>query len=349
MGVWGSDILAVFYTSEREVDPLRLIRGGVLKRVLPMSEAVKGVKRALSAWSSGSCQVPVRERLSLKLGDVLFMPASVDHVVETAGVKVISVFPGNLAQGKPSITSLMVLISSETGEVEALLDGTELTRIRTGAVTACGTELLAREDARIGALFGTGGQAMTQLEGMLHARSLEEVKVYDQFRERIMAFIEAARPMAEARGCRLVPAEDPEEAVANAMVVTTVTTSSTPVFPGAMLPMGAHVNAIGAYTPSARELDTETLTRADLVFVDNLKAVMEEAGDLLIPISEGAFGPERITGELGEILLGLKQGRSSSAQITVMKSVGFGALDVVCARRALDLALKMGLGEELEI
>lgn len=328
---------------------MRIIGSCEVRRLLPMPDAVAAVRLALKAWSDGRSQVPVRERLSLRLGDVLFMPATVEDVMEMAGIKIVSVFAGNLSLGKPAVSAVMALVSPDTGEVEAIMDGTELTRIRTGAVTSCATDLLAREDAAVGALFGSGGQAMTQLEGMLLARPLKRVMVYDQDPSRSRQFVEAASPMAQERGCQLVAADSPEDAVAEATVITTVTTSITPVFPGSMLSMGAHVNAIGAYTPTSRELDSTTMERADLVYVDNLKGVMEEAGDLLIPMEEGLFGPERINGELGEILLGLKQGRTSKFQITVMKSVGFGALDVVCAKRVLDRALMEGLGTEISL
>ncbi|MCX7828229.1 MAG: hypothetical protein N2315_03365 [Thermanaerothrix sp.] len=328
---------------------MRLIRAEEVRRLLPMGEAAKAVRRALAAWSADRAQVPVRERLSLELGDVLFMPASVKDVTEAAGIKVVSVFPGNASLDKPSVSAMMVLLSPQTGEVEALMDGTELTRIRTGAVTCCATDLLARKDAAVGALFGTGGQGMTQLEGMLTARPLERVNVYDQDRERAQRFVNAASKLAESRGCRLLVADSPEDAVADAMVITTATTSSKPVFPGAMLSMGAHVNAIGAYTPTSRELDSKTMERADLVYVDYLKGALEEAGDILIPIGEGLFGPERIAGELGELVLGTAEGRTGNFQITVMKSVGFGALDVVCANRVLQRALEEGLGEEISL
>ena len=246
-----------------------------------------------------------------------------------------------------AVSATVLLADPETGVVNAMLDGTELTRMRTGAVSGLATELLSNEDAERGALFGTGGQAASQLEAVLTARPLKEVRVFDMTAERVADFISRMEECASKFGTRLVSAGSPQEAVTDADIITTVTTSPQPVFDGRCVKPGAHINAVGTFLPHKRELDEYIVRRADRIFIDNREAVMSEAGEFLIPMAEGRFSEEMITGELGDLLLGRVAGRSDKKEITLMKTVGFATLDIVIAHKVYEKALKAGIGTEL--
>ena len=320
-----------------------------IRAVFSMRDAIEADKEAFRVHSRSETRVPLRGVVDVPGGQSLFMPAFVGGDMGRCGVKIISVIPGNAARGKPVVPATMVLLDRETGEVEALLDGTTLTQMRTAAVSGVATELLAREDAEVGALFGTGGQAECQLEALLTVRSLTEVRIFDPLPGRSEAFASRNAPLATRLGARLVPVPTPEEAVRGAQVITTVTTSSTPVFRGEDVDLGTHVNGVGTYTPDRRELDTVLMERAGKIFLDNREAVLAEAGDLLIPLGEGRFSLDRISGELGDLLDGRVVGRTSREEITVLKTVGFAVLDVVTAVRVVEKARKAGRGQEVAL
>jgi ornithine cyclodeaminase len=275
------------------------------------------------------------------------MPAFVKGDINRVGIKIVSTFMENPLRGLPVVTAQVLLLDPETGEVCAMMDGTEVTKIRTGAISGAATDILARTDAEVGALFGTGAQARSQLEAMLTARKLREVRVFDKNPDWIRSFIDRVAPMAESFGAKLAEASSSDAAIDQADVITTVTTSKTPVFDGRRVRPGAHVNGVGSYTPNARELDLELLKRSR-VYVDNREAVLAEAGDFLIPIASGDYSSGRIAGELGEVLDGKVQGRTGPEDITVMKTVGYAVLDVVAAYRIFTKALEQGKGRELQ-
>ena len=326
-----------------------LIDAQEVRELLPMAEAIEADKQAFLLHSGGETEVPVRPGFRIPdRGSVLFMPAYVKGEFNRVGIKIVSVFPGNAAKGIPVVPAQVLLVDSETGEVCALMNGSELTRIRTGAISGAATDILARKDAAVGALFGTGGQAASQLEALLCARPLEEVRISDAFPDRIAPFIERNAALAEKYGARLVAAESADDAIDGADVITTVTTSATPVFDGAKVAPGAHVNGVGSFLPETRELDEVLLNRAR-VFVDNREAVLSEAGDFLIPAKSGAYDLTNIAGELGDVLAGKLPGRTADDQITVMKTVGYAVLDVVAACRVYENARSRGVGREIEI
>ena len=204
------------------------------------------------------------------------------------------------------------------------------------------------KDAEKFALFGTGGQAYSQLEAVLTVRKIKSVYVYDKLEDRIPAFIERAKEMAEKFGACLIQAKSPDEAVDEADVITTVTTSCEPVFDGNKIKQGVHINAVGVFLPFKRELDENVLNRADKIFIDNWDAIMSEAGDFLIPMKEGKFSKDRINGELGDLLVGKSEGRTAKEQITLMKTVGFATLDIVIANKVYNKAVAVGAGTNLQ-
>lgn len=325
-----------------------VINSSEVRALLPMKEAIEADKQAFLLHATRQTEVPVRTAFKLEGGTALVMPAWVRGDIDRVGVKIISVFEGNRAKGLPVVPAQMVLFDSETGEVAAIINGVELTRVRTGAISGAAIEILAREDASVGALFGTGGQASAQLEAMLCARPLKEVRIFDTVRDRIAPFIGAHRELAERHGASLVEASSSDGAIDEADIITAVTTSAVPVFDGARVRDGAHVNGVGSFTPDKRELD-EAIIRRARVYVDNMDAVMEEAGDILIPIADGRFSQSAIVGEIGGVLAGTVRGRESASEITLLKTVGFAVLDVIAAVRVYENAVERGMGSRVDI
>lgn len=326
-----------------------LLNAEDVRTLFPMKDAIASNKTAFLLHAQGETELPVRISFKVKPGSTSqLMPAFVKGQVGRVGVKVVSTFPENAAKNKPVVSAQVLLLDPDTGEVSAMMNGTEITRIRTGAVSGAATDVLARPDATVGALFGTGGQAAGQLEAMLTVRAFSEIRIYDVARARTDAFVQKMRPLAETFGTMLVPAASPDAAIADADVITTATIAKTPTFDGARVKDGAHVNGIGSYTPDARELDFALIDRAR-VFVDNREAAFAEAGDILIPVAEGRYSLDRVAGDLGDVLAGRIAGRESNAQITVMKCVGYAVLDVVAAWTIYNRAVERGIGTTIEI
>ncbi|MGH2525032.1 MAG: ornithine cyclodeaminase family protein, partial [Anaerolineales bacterium] len=312
---------------------------------LPMPAAIAAMKSAFADLSTGRANAPLRTPLPVPEveGVALFMPAYLPS--SGLGAKIVSVFPRNAQLGKPMINGIVVVLDATTGEPVALCDGTFLTAWRTGAGSGAATDLLARPDARIGAVLGCGAQAKTQVLAVEAARPLEEIRAYAPTAAHVQAFIAEMQPQMKAR---LVAAASSAEAVREADVICAATTSSTPVFDGTLLKPGAHVNGVGSYTLQMQEVDTATVSQAR-IFVDSRASALAEAGDLVIPMNAGLLKAraEDWT-ELGEVVAGLKPGRQSPDEITFFKSVGVAVQDVAAAGWALREARARGLGKEVE-
>jgi ornithine cyclodeaminase len=270
-------------------------------------------------------EAPLRTHVETPGGTLLLMPA---HGAPGVGVKLVTLSGANPDRGLPFIHAAYVLFDPETQAPLAVLDGGVLTAIRTAAVSGLATRFLARRDARRLVLYGAGVQARSHLDAMLAVRPIEEVVVVSRGRERAEELVSAARKLG-VRARVGAPGAERE-----ADVVCTCTTSPTPVVEGARLPEGVHVNAVGAYTASMRELDTEAVRRSR-VAVEVREAAMAEAGDLVIAIREGAIGPDHVLADLSEVARGAPV-RSSERDVTLFKSVGVAFEDLVLARAAVD-------------
>jgi len=322
-----------------------------VRKALPMKETIEAMKRAYASLSDGKADVPLRTRLSVPPQDAvsLFMPASVQIEGEDAlAVKIVSLFPKNPERARPLslIQAAVLVLDAETGQPIALMEGSSLTAIRTGAGSGAAIDLLARPDSRVVAIFGAGAQGRTQLEAACSARKIEEAWIFDTATKRAELFVQ------EMAGIGNIPtnmrvASKPGQALTEADIVCTATTSSTPVFADADIKPGTHISAIGSYTPDMQEVPSETVARA-LVVVDSRLAALAETGDLLKPMQEGLFGEEHISGELGEIVLGRKPGREASEQITYFKSVGVAVQDAMAAQLALRNARNHKLGTDVK-
>jgi ornithine cyclodeaminase/alanine dehydrogenase-like protein (mu-crystallin family) len=325
---------------------LRILSADDVRQALPMAEAIVAMKTAFSQLSAGRADVPLRTPVEVPAhnGLTLFMPAYLADDDQMA-VKIVSVFNDNPARGLPLIHALVVVVDATTGRPQAAMDGTYLTALRTGAVSGAATDLLARPDARVAAIFGAGAQGRTQLEAVFTVRPVEQAVVFDRNSERAQAF---AAEMSSQLSLPVSVARSPSDALRQADVVCTATTSSTPVFADADLQPGVHINAVGAYTPQMQEVPAETVVRARVI-IDHRAASLAEAGDLIIPINQGLIDAGHIHAELGEIVSGLKPGRASDGEVTLFKSVGVAVQDVAAAGRVLAAAIRLGLGVEVAL
>lgn len=317
-----------------------------VRRALSMPAAIAAVTDAFRILSAGGALAPPRLNLALPPRDrtVLVMPAYLAGA-DSLAVKVIALYGANPARGLPLAHALVMVFDAESGRPRAVMDGGALTTLRTGAASGAATAILARPESEAAAIIGAGRQGRTQLEAVCAVRPIRRASVFDPEAGAAERF---ANEMSEQLGIPVIPAVTADEAVAAADIVCTATPSGTPVFDDTAVRSGTHINAVGAYTPTAREIPGETVGRSRLV-VDSRAACLEEAGDLLIPLGEGLIGPPDTWVEIGEIAAGARPGRQSADEITLFKSVGLAVQDAAAAAVALQAADSLGLGARVEL
>lgn len=317
-----------------------------VRGLLDMRSCMDLMESALEALERGEALNPLR--WAMRLADsrslIGMMPGELQEP-HAIGLKVVVVFPGNHGTPYDSHQGVVMLFDPENGMPAAILDGSEVTAIRTAAVSGVATRLLARDDAHELAILGSGVQARTHLEAMRAARDIRRVRVFSPRAESRAAF---ARTESERHGIPVDAVDSARAAVEGADVVCTATSAREPVLQGAWLSDGAHVNAVGACMPSARELDTEAVLRAR-VFVDSRESAMNEAGDILIPQLEGALTEEHVLGELGELLTGRIAGRASGSDVTLFESLGLAVEDLAAAVLVVERARAAGVGTEVAL
>ncbi len=320
-----------------------------VRRALPLETAIAGMKHAFAALSRGDAVIPLRVRLPVasRNAAALLMPAYVpgadgDAQSDALAVKVVTLYPENIPAGRPLIHAAVLVMDARTGQMLALLEGSSLTAIRTGAASGAATDLLARPDARIAAIFGSGAQARTQLEAICAVRPLAEVRIYSRERAHARSFVEAMRPLVPVK---LLEAASPREAMEGVDLICTATTSISPVFEDDHVPAGIHINGVGSYTPEMIEIPPLTIARA-LTVVDSLTACQAEAGEIIRAVALGGKAWAQVA-ELGAIINGTTPGRTSAEQITFFKSVGVAVQDAVAAQITLENAARLGLGQEV--
>lgn len=324
----------------------RILTRDDVARLLSVAACIEAVEQAQRALSAGEAIMPVRLPLRLPEHAVhLSMPAGLPGL-GALGLKAVTAFPGNPAIGEPQIQGVVVLNDVATGRVLAVMDAAHLTGIRTAAASALATRELALPDASIVALVGAGVQAATHLEAMAAVRPVVQARVVARSLASAERF--AREQATRVPGVQVVPVETVEEAVRGAHIVCGVTSTVEPIVRRAWIAPGTHLNAVGAHTPTTRELDS-ALVRDARVVGDSRDAVLAEKGDCLIPLAEGAFGPEHVSDEIGDVLLGRVPGRTSADQITAYMSCGLAVQDVASARLVHERAVAAGVGIEVAL
>jgi ornithine cyclodeaminase/alanine dehydrogenase len=317
-----------------------------VKSVLTMRDCIDAVEEAFRQHSLGNVVQPTRPTIRVPAHRALInaMPAYIGGV-EALGLKWVGGYLGNPAIGLPVIQALIILNDGTNMTPLAVMNGTYITAVRTGAASGVATRLLARPDAATAGIIGAGVQAKTQLEAVCAVRPIREARVYDVVPAAAEQF---AAELGGQLGIPVIPASTAEAAVRDMDVVCAASTSKTPVVFGDWLREGAHINGVGSHSVDARELDTRTIVRSTVV-VDAIDAALAEAGDLLTPIAEGAITQDHIYAELGDIITGKKPGRTSDRQITLFKSQGLAIQDVATAQLVYRLAKARGIGTEVNL
>ena len=321
--------------SEAQVPPL-----------LPMGECMTVMAHALETLARGAALLPLRPlmRVPQKSGILGMMPAYME-TPDALGVKIITVFNGNHGTEYDSHQGVVLLFEAEHGSIIAVIDASSVTAIRTAAVSGVATRLLAREDAHDLCILGSGVQARTHLEAMLLARPITRVRVWSRNADHARTF---ARAASARHGIAVEAVDSPRDAVRGADMICTTTSAREPILFGEWVAAGAHINAVGSSTPTAREVDTAAMQRARL-FVDRRESALSEAGDFLIPRGEGVIGDEHIVAELGELLLDGHAGRRSADEVTLFKSLGLAVEDVAAAHHIYSRAVERGIGTDVEM
>jgi ornithine cyclodeaminase len=314
--------------------------------LMPMEDCIEVMAEALKMAADGDVLLPLRTMMLLPDDESLLglMPSYLGGI-QSVGVKVIAAFPQNYGTEYDAHQGVVLLFDTERGLLRAIVDGTAITAIRTAAVSGVATRLLAREDAGDLALIGAGTQAKAHLAAMREVRDVTRVRVFSLPREGAEAF--AARE-GERHGIEIEVAESAQAAVDGADIICTVTTAKEPVLHGAWIAPGAHINAVGAFTPTTRELDSEAVTRARL-YVDRRESTLAEAGEFIIPFQEGLIDETHIVGELGEVMLGRAPGRTGDEEVTLFKSLGIAIEDLAAAHYVLQQAQEQEIGTWVEI
>jgi ornithine cyclodeaminase/alanine dehydrogenase-like protein (mu-crystallin family) len=314
-----------------------LLRESEVERLLDMPTALEAVEEVLRHHGQGQASNQPRRRI--------FVPNGVLHVMSggmpTWGVMGLKAY--SAVKGK--VRFVVLLFSTETGELLAVIEADRLGQIRTGAASGVATKYLARQDAGVVGIFGTGKQAQTQLQAVCAVRRIREVRAYSRDAERRRRFCADTEKMLS---CAVRPAESPEQVVKGADILITITSSAQPVFAGHWVERGQHLNVAGSNMVQKREVDDETIRRADRIVVDQLEDAQIESGDLVGPVARGITSWDRMH-ELGAVVCGKVPGRERPDEVTLFKSNGLAIQDVAAACKVLERAKAQGAGTEIAL
>ena len=312
-----------------------------VRHLLSMDDLIQSMEAALAEFSSGRTQQPLRTVLEIGPGHAFFgvMPAFMP-AAGALGTKLVTVFGSNAALGLPSHLATILLLDPTTGELLSVMDGRYITEARTAAVSAVSARLLAREDAGVLAILGSGVQARSHLRAFSHVRALRDVRVWSPSESHRRTF---AEEMHREIAAHVSPVASAQQAVDGADLVVLATAAREPILRSEWIADGAHIAAVGACRPDHREMDTALVKRAR-VFVDSRTGALAEAGDLVMPMREGAIEAAHIAGELRQLASGAVAGRLSPGDVTLFKSLGMAVEDVAAAHLAFERATERGLG-----
>ncbi|MEE4165589.1 MAG: hypothetical protein V2I35_06285 [Desulfocapsaceae bacterium] len=328
------------------MNTIRVLSGAQIREAVSMKDIVSAVETAFIDLSTGCPEMPVRSHISISEpeGTALFMPSYMKQA-EMIGIKTVTLFEENRTAGIPYIQGMVSLFDGKNGSPRALLDGTTITALRTGAASGLASRLLARSKSSICAIFGAGVQGRTQLEAVCSVHAISQAFIFDFSTEASERF---AREMGRLLQIKVDVAASPGEAVGTADIICTATNSDTPVFDDRDIRPGVHLNAVGSYKPHVQEIPVETVLRSRL-FVDHRVSALEETGDLIIPISRKLMTAEHICAEIGEVAAGTVAGRRSDDEVTLFKSVGVAVQDLAAAAAILRRAEELDIGTVVEL
>lgn len=321
-----------------------------IQRCFPVTDAIDAMRTAFSALQTRQAQTPQRLAVNLPEQSVaLLMPSFIDTHEEAAfALKVVTVVPHNPSRNLPRLYATVLLLDAMTGQTLAIMEGGWLTAMRTGAVSGLATDLLARHNADVLALFGAGVQAPLQVLAIDAVRPLREVRVVNRNEEHYHTFAAAMQTLLGPNCPPIRRAANSREALHGASLVACATVATSPLFSWNEIAPGTHINAIGAFTPEMCEIDAATLAHARIV-VDQREAALAEAGDLLQALQAGAIDGADTWTELGELVTATRSGRQTSDEVTVFKSVGIGVQDIAAALWVYKQARMLGVGIEVDI
>lgn len=323
-------------------DQVRVLTAHDVEELLPMAECIELMRETLRALARGELFQPLRQivRPPGSRGLMGMMPAYRGAPHPLFSLKALCVFADNPARGLDSHLGPVLVYDGDTGQLRGLVNAAAVTAIRTAAVSAVATDLLARPAADDHAVIGAGVQARSHIEAIQQVRPIRRLRVAGRSPERLAALAEWVRGRY---GFLVEVSASVEEAIMDASIITTVTNAKEPIVKGSWVAPGAHLNVVGSSVATAREVDGATMAAASL-FVDRAESTVNEGGDYLFALREGAIREGHIRAELGELLLGLKPGRSSAEEITLFKSLGLAVEDLAAADRVLEKAARLGRG-----
>ena len=321
-----------------------------VQRCLDMSSAIDAMRTAFRALSTGQAQMPTRTAVELAPQNLALLMPSLLHTTtrDSFGLKLVTVVPDNPRCNLPTISATVLLLDAETGQVLAIVAGSWLTAVRTGAVSGLATDLLAQPEADVLALFGAGVQAAMQVWAIHTVRPLREVRVVNRNDERYMRLVETLQRQLGAACPPIHRAANAHEALSGAALVACATSATAPLFSSEDIAPGTHINAIGAFTPAMCEVDAATLARARIV-VDQREAALAEAGDLLQAFEQGQIAGAESWLELGQLVNDDRPARQSPDEITFFKSVGLAIQDLAVVACVYERARALGIGVEVEM
>lgn len=325
---------------------LRILSSKQIREAIEMKDIIGAMELAFVELSTGNPEMPIRAHISIEKpeGTALFMPSYMKPT-EMIGIKTVTLFEDNKKNNMPYIQGMVNLFDGKSGAPRAVLDGMTITSLRTGAASGLATSLLSRKDSTNCTIFGGGVQGRTQLEAVCAVRDIKKAVIFDALPAAANIF---AEEMAGQLGIEVVVAKTAKDAVKDADIICCASIAETPVFDDCDLPDGVHVNAVGSYKPHVQEVPEEMVLRSRL-FVDHIESVLEETGDLIIPIQKGVLTAEHIVAEIGEVAAGKVVGRTSDSEITFFKTVGVAVQDLAAATVILQKAEQLGIGTMVEL
>ena len=324
---------------------IKLLSKQNIQKLLTIPDTINVLEKAFVEFAKGNVDIPERTYINSpeQNGMTLIMPG---YLKESGvlGTKVVSVFRNNLQKyGLPNTIGTIVLLDDKTGEPISIMDGTQITAYRTGAVAGLAAKYLARQNAEVHALFGTGGMAESHVLAVNEVRKIKKlIIVSTSSKEQKRKFVNSLK---EKIHCEIVIYEKAEDAVKEADIISLITNAKEPLINGDWLKPGTHINSAGSHSPASREIDTSTIIKAKCV-CDSLEACKKEAGDFIIPVQEGRWDWNKMHGTIAQICAKELPARENEDEITVFKSVGLSIQDLSTANFVYNKAVKLGIGRE---